>query len=87
MRQALAGNGHNNAVVYFTQLDRTTGAIVGYLEFDLTNVFISGFSQSSNGNPPSESLSLNFTKFTMTAHSAGSADQSVTYDLATAQIS
>lgn len=36
-----------------------------YLQYLLTDVLISGFSQSSGGDRPSESLSLNFTKIEM----------------------
>jgi type VI secretion system secreted protein Hcp len=50
--------------------------------YTLNNVLISGYSTSSGGGQPSESLSLNFTKFTV--HHFGS-NTSVTYDLATNQ--
>jgi len=34
-----------------------------FLKFSLTNVLISGYSMSSGGDRPTESLTLNFTKF------------------------
>jgi type VI secretion system secreted protein Hcp len=34
-----------------------------YLQFELTNTLISGYSYSSGGDKPTESLTLNFTKF------------------------
>jgi type VI secretion system secreted protein Hcp len=36
-----------------------------YLVYTLTNVLVSGYSVSSGGDKPSESLSLNYTKFEM----------------------
>jgi type VI secretion system secreted protein Hcp len=38
--------------------------VSAYLHFELTNTLISGYSMSSGGDKPSESLSLNFTKIT-----------------------
>lgn len=42
------------------------GESVAYAALELTNIIISGFSMSSGGDFPSESISLNFTKFDWT---------------------
>jgi type VI secretion system secreted protein Hcp len=62
-----------------------------YLTLELTNTMISGYSMSSGGGRPSESLSLNFTKIVFTyqgyndQHIAeASLKKSFTYDLTTA---
>jgi type VI secretion system secreted protein Hcp len=70
------------ARVYFTGVN-TSGVDFDYLEFDLKNVFITGFSLSSGGDNPSESLSLNYTALTIVAHIAGAPAQTVSYNLAT----
>jgi type VI secretion system secreted protein Hcp len=63
-----------------------------YLTFTLTNTMISGFSVSSGGDRPSESLSLNFSKIEYKniprdeAH-AEQGQKIYTYDLATAIVS
>jgi type VI secretion system secreted protein Hcp len=59
-----------------------------YLKITLDKVLISGYSQSSGGDRPSESLSLNFTKITMTYTSYDdngnqTGSKTVSYDLAT----
>jgi type VI secretion system secreted protein Hcp len=60
-----------------------------YLELTLTNAMISGYSVSSGGDRPSESLSINFTKIEYKytpyddKHKAGTAVP-VTYDLTAA---
>jgi type VI secretion system secreted protein Hcp len=63
-----------------------------YLTLKLTNCMIAGYSFSSGGGRPSESLSLNFTKIEYTyqgyddQHKVDTAKKaSVTYDLTTAQ--
>lgn len=61
-----------------------------YLQFDLENTLVSGWSMSSGGDRPTESVSLNFTKVTMTAtpmgagNDTGSPDRPF-YDLAKSQ--
>ena len=52
-----------------------------FLQFTLEGVQISGYSTSSGGDKPSESLSLHFTKITMKAARVGKPDYSVSYDL------
>ena len=42
-----------------------------YLSFSLDNALISGYSRSSGGDRPSESISLNFTKITMVVAPSG----------------
>jgi type VI secretion system secreted protein Hcp len=46
-------------------LVKTGDKLENYLEYTLTNCLISGYSVSSGGDKPSESLSLNFTKIEM----------------------
>ena len=60
------------------------------MELLLTNTLISGFSVSSGGDRPNESVSMNFTKIESTFHNQSieateaSTPFAVTYDLATA---
>ncbi len=60
------------------------------MELKLTNTLVSGFSVSSGGDRPSESVSMNFTKIESTFHNQAvegteaSDPFTVTYDLATA---
>lgn len=65
------------------------GKIEVYLSYILTNTMISGYSVSSGGDRPSESLSLNFTKIEckmtqMAADNKGATSSGITYDLAKA---
>jgi type VI secretion system secreted protein Hcp len=59
-----------------------------YLQFQLDNTLVSGYSMSSGGDRPSESISLNFTKITMNntpetaATDSGTTDRPF-YDLST----
>lgn len=61
-----------------------------YLEYTLTNTLVSGFSLSSGGDAPSESVSLNFTKVEVKytpfddKHAAGT-PVPAGYDMATAK--
>ena len=60
-----------------------------YMSVNLTNVMISGFSSSSGGDRPSESISLNFTKIEyksvqIAADGSTATSPSITYDLSTA---
>lgn len=60
------------------------------MELKLTNTLVSGFSVSSGGDRPMESVSMNFTKIESTFHNQAvegteaSTPFTVTYDLATA---
>jgi type VI secretion system secreted protein Hcp len=63
-----------------------------YLQLTLTNCMISGYSASSGGDRPTESLSLNFTKVEFKNIGMGAAGETgspeaVTYDLAQATVS
>ena len=68
------------------------GKLETFLTLQLTNAMISGYSMSSGGGRPSESLTINFTKIEFTyqgyddQHKVDSAKKkSFTYDLTTAQ--
>ncbi len=67
------------------------GKLETYMAYKLTDVLISGYSISSGGDRPSESLSLNFTKIEfkgtpMDKANKGAGGASVTYDLAKAKV-
>lgn len=58
--------GMDKAEVAKIHICQSDGAkIVPYVQYELTNTLISGYSISSGGDRPSESLSLNFTKVTI----------------------
>jgi type VI secretion system secreted protein Hcp len=46
-----------------------------YLQFELDNTLVSGYSMSSGGDRPSESVTLNFTKVTMNNIGMGAANE------------
>ena len=78
--ESLVSDGDADAVIYF--MDTTVkGQDVDYLEFDLDSVIASGFSLSSGGTTPQESLSLNFAKIQMKAHFVGGTQETISYDL------
>jgi type VI secretion system secreted protein Hcp len=83
LRQALWGEG-KKVEIKFTKTDKDK--FEAYLEIDLEECMISGYSASSGGDRPTESLSLNFTKITLnniemaSKNEAGSPDR-VYYDL------
>jgi type VI secretion system secreted protein Hcp len=60
VKEAYSGAGKATVVIDFVRTDGGGG--VTYLEYTLSNVMLSGFSTSSAGDRPSESISLNFTK-------------------------
>ena len=60
LKEAFSGAGKATAVIAMVRTDGGGG--VTYLEYTLTNVMLSGYSISSGGDRPSESISLNFTK-------------------------
>ena len=79
--------GDLSATVKFKFTTTTKDKVDTFLAYELTNCGLSGYSISSGGDAPSESLSLNFTKvmFTYTERDpkiAGSPD-TVGYDLLT----
>jgi type VI secretion system secreted protein Hcp len=59
LQEALKGTGIE-ATIHFTLTD--AGKLRTYAEYKLTNCMISGYSVSSGGDRPTESLSINFTK-------------------------
>ena len=86
MRLALWGKG-KKVEIHFTRTgdDKKEDE---YLKYELENVLFSGYSVSSGGDRPTESLSLNFTKITFhnldskAKNEAGEPDR-MSYDLAT----
>ena len=91
LKEALGSGGKATLVISFVRTDGTTGADV-YLEVTLTDTMISGYSISSGGDKPSESLSFNFVKievkFTpMKADGSKGSPFPVTYDLGLQKLS
>ena len=77
------------AEIVFTRTKSGGGGVEEFLRYELTNTMTSGYSISSGGDRPSESLSLNFTKV-MVKNSVAKVDNagepvSMTYDLSTAK--
>jgi type VI secretion system secreted protein Hcp len=66
---------------------KTGGETEAYLEFALTNCAVSGYSLSSGGDRPSESISINFTKiehkYTSYDEKGTAKPSAATYDLET----
>jgi type VI secretion system secreted protein Hcp len=88
LQQALAGEG-KPVIIDFVKSSLGTPFV--YAEYKLDNVLISGYSTSSGGDRPTESISLSFTKITFINNSQNSdgttASSQVTYDLALAKVS
>jgi len=83
LKEAYNGVGSSTVTITFV---RTGTPPVAYLSYILTNVMLSGYSCSSGGDAPSESLSLNFTKIECDVTATNSAGATlpmypVTYDL------
>jgi type VI secretion system secreted protein Hcp len=91
MQAALGGEDPVEATLEFVQTSGSKGEQRVFLKFVLTNTLISGFSMSSGGDRPSESITLNFTKiheeFTPTKeeNKPGTAPK-VDYDLSLAKL-
>lgn len=88
VNEALQGEGVK-VVIDFCKTDK--GNLEVYLTYTLTETMISGYSVSSGGDRPSETLSLNFTKVeykNTPMKSAGEtgSPETVTYDLAQAKV-
>jgi type VI secretion system secreted protein Hcp len=88
LTEALQGEG-KKVVIDFTKTE--TGKLVKYLTYELDSTMISGYSISSGGDRPSESLSLNFAKFKCIPQKADkdgktTAADTVTYDIGLAKI-
>ena len=86
--EALHGEG-KAVQIDFCKTDK--GKLETYMAYKLTDVMVSGYSISSGGDRPSESLSLNFTKIEFKATqmdkaNKGAGGASVTYDLAKAKV-
>lgn len=60
LKESLGGDGKAKATIAFTRTKKGGGGAEKYLEIVLDNVIISGYSMSSGGDRPSESISLNF---------------------------
>ncbi len=89
VNEALQGEGK---LVKFDFCRTEKSKLQTYLQLTLTNTMVSGFSTSSGGDRPSESVSLNFTKveYKVTPMAAGGdagSPAAVTYDLGLAQVS
>jgi type VI secretion system secreted protein Hcp len=86
--ESLEGEGQD-VTIDFCKTDK--GKLETYMQYNLTNTMISGFSMSSGGDRPQESLSFNFTKIEFkntgmgAANDTGSPD-SVIYDLALGKV-
>ena len=86
--EALQGDG-KDVTVDFCKTDK--GNLSVYLSYTLTNTMISGYSLSSGGDRPQESLSFNFTKIMCTDIGLGAKNDdgqpaTVGYDLALANV-
>jgi type VI secretion system secreted protein Hcp len=82
------GSEAQDAEIHFVRTENKKVDV--YLKYTLSNVLISGYSVSSGGDRPSESLSLNYTKIefsqdTFDSKNKTKANKSTTYDLATAK--
>jgi len=88
LNESLQGEGQT-VVIDFCKTDK--GKLEVYMTYTLTDTMISGFSVSSGGDRPSESVSLNFTKIEYKNTGMGAANETgtpetVTYDLALAKV-
>lgn len=89
-KQLLSGKTLAKVVVSFTR--SSEAKIETYLAIELSDVFISGWTQSSGGDRPTESVSLNFAKFTFSSTGQSNAGKAaspnrLTYDLAQNKVS
>ena len=85
MREALWGEG-KQVTIHICKTEKDSFQV--YQEYILTGTMISGFSMSSGGDRPTESLSLNFTKVESNFTPMGALNEEKTtdrakYDLAT----
>jgi len=86
--EAYEGEGQK-VTIDFCKTDK--GNLEKYLTIELEDCMISGYSVSSGGDRPSETLSLNFTKVAvtnvgMTDTNAQGGNDTITYDLAQAKV-
>jgi type VI secretion system secreted protein Hcp len=91
LSEAFTGDGGGNGATVQIDMTRTqAGQLVVYQTVTLNNVIISGYSTSSGGDRPSESLSLNFVKIAVTntpmkPDGTTGSPSTTTYDLAQAK--
>ena len=90
IKEAYSGAGKATAVISFVRTDGGGG--VTYLEMTLSDVMLSGYSISSGGDKPTESISFNFTKIEtkiipQNADGTPGTAYPVTYDLGLQQMS
>jgi len=83
LNEGLQGDG-KDVTIDFCKTDK--GSLSVYLSFVINNTMISGYSMSSGGDRPQESLSFNFTKLMLTDVGLGSKNDqgqpaTVGYDL------
>jgi type VI secretion system secreted protein Hcp len=64
MLESVAGKLDNKVTIKFTTT--TKGKVETFLTYDLTDCGVSGYSLSSGGDMPTESISLNFTEISKT---------------------
>jgi type VI secretion system secreted protein Hcp len=88
LNEALQGDG-KTVIIDFCKT--TQGKLEVFLTITLTNTMISGYSMSSGGDRPTESLSLNFTKIEyknipQKAEGKAASPETVIYDLAAAKV-
>ena len=93
LTEAYQGTGSGDAATVQLDFVRTNkGKLDIYSTFTLSNVIISGYSLSSGGDRPSESLSLNFTKIEtkvtpMNPDGSAGSPVTITYDVGLAKSS
>jgi len=72
---ALQGKG-KKVTVHFAMTAAGEGNLTDFLSYELKEVLVSGYSLSSGGDQPSESISMNFTAIMMKYIPGGSENQS-----------
>jgi len=91
LTEAFTGDGGGNGATVQIDLTRTqSGQLVVFQSIVLSNVILSGYSTSTGGDRPTESLSLNFTKIAVTntpmkPDGTTGSPSTTTYDLAQAK--
>ncbi len=88
LNEAYQGEGQK-VTIDFCKTDQ--GNLEVYMSYELEDVMVSGYSISSGGDRPSESISLNFTKVAfrnigMTDTNAAASPDTVTYDIAQGKV-
>jgi len=82
-KSLLKGESIGSGTISFTSAAK--GESVAFATIDLSDVIISGFSQSTGGDIPTESVSINISKFTYTFNardmSQGASPSRLVYDL------